>query len=137
MLSPHIGGERYAFDIDFFGLRYRGPLGSLIDRQVHFFGAYERDELDFVRAWWGGRPGKTVLDVGANVGHHTLLLSQIFCNRARSARRAHRFREHRCAGRREKGPQWAEENVGALASSGMDRNLGDDTTGFLHSRVRD
>ena len=77
-LSPPIGGERYVFEIDFFGLRYRGHLGSHIDRQVYFFGAYERDELDFVRAWWGGRPGGVALDVGANVGHHTLVLSQIF-----------------------------------------------------------
>jgi FkbM family methyltransferase len=73
-------GDRFPFAVDFFGLRYRGHLGNHIDRQVYFFGAYESDELAFVRAWWGGRQGGIALDVGANVGHHTLALSQIFAS---------------------------------------------------------
>ncbi len=77
-MCPKEAGARFAFDSDFFGLRYRGNLGSHIDRQVYFFGAYEADELAFVRRWWGGRTGGVALDVGANVGHHTLAFSRIF-----------------------------------------------------------
>lgn len=81
-VCPMAGGDRYAFDVPFFGLRYRGTLGSFIDRQVYFSGAYEKDELAFVRQWWGQRAGSRgggiAIDVGANVGHHTLAFSRIF-----------------------------------------------------------
>lgn len=77
-LCPLATGARYSFDVDFFGLRYRGNLGSLIDRHVYFYGAYEADELAFVRNWWASRPGGVALDIGANVGHHTMAFSRIF-----------------------------------------------------------
>lgn len=75
---PRETGATYEFEVDFYGLRYRGNLGSHIDREVYFFGAYEADELALVRRWWGGRAGGVALDVGANVGHHTLAFSRIF-----------------------------------------------------------
>lgn len=75
---PRDSGATYEFEVDFYGLRYRGNLGSHIDREVYFFGAYEADELALVRRWWGGRAGGVALDVGANVGHHTLAYSRIF-----------------------------------------------------------
>ncbi len=78
LTCPRSGGEAYTFEVDFFGMRYRGHLGEHIDRQVFFFDAYEKEELDFVHSWWGCRTGGTALDIGANIGHHTLAFSQIF-----------------------------------------------------------
>ena len=69
-------GTPGAFSVDFFGGRYTGDLGSYIDWMVYFYGAYERGELlflgDLCRALGAGI---TVLDIGANVGHHTLFLA--------------------------------------------------------------
>lgn len=67
-----------SFEVPFAGLRYRGNLSRLIDWMVYYFGAYELDELEFVRARVGGRGPVVALDVGANVGHHTLYFAS-FC----------------------------------------------------------
>ncbi len=77
-LCPIAGGERCLFDVDFFGLRYRGNLGNIIDREVFFYGAYEGEELAFVRSWAQRRRGGIALDVGANVGHHAMAYSKMF-----------------------------------------------------------
>jgi FkbM family methyltransferase len=63
------------FETEFFGLRYHGSLGYNLDRLVYFYGAYEREELLFLRAWLAGRPGAVCLDVGASVGQHTLFFA--------------------------------------------------------------
>jgi FkbM family methyltransferase len=78
LTCPRSGGEVYTFEVDFFGMRYQGHLGAHIDRQVFFFDAYEKEELDFVHDWWGCRTGGIAVDIGANIGHHTLALSRIF-----------------------------------------------------------
>lgn len=77
-LCPQQGGERYRYDVDFFGLRYKGHLGSFIDRQAYFFDAYESEALHFVRAWAASHPAGVALDIGANVGHHSLAFSRMF-----------------------------------------------------------
>lgn len=68
------------FEVRFGGLRYRGRLDDLIDWNVFFFGSYSPQELDFLataaRVSGGARGGVTYFDVGANVGHHALFMSQ-------------------------------------------------------------
>ena len=65
------------FELDFFGNRYRGDWSNNIDNHVYFYGAYEKHILFFMRDYFQrvGEPGVFV-DVGANVGHHTLFMSQ-------------------------------------------------------------
>jgi len=62
----------------FFGLRYRGWLDRYIDWCVYFYGAYEASEVAFMMQQLRLQPRRTCLDIGANVGHHSLLLSTLF-----------------------------------------------------------
>ena len=66
------------FEADFFGYVYEGNTGNLIDMQVFAFGAYEKPILfalrDALKVKAKGEGGVAV-DVGANVGHHSMFLS--------------------------------------------------------------
>jgi len=68
------------FEVRFAGLRYHGRLDDFIDWNVFFFGSYSPQELDFLRtsARIMGGVGNTATycDIGANVGHHALFMSQ-------------------------------------------------------------
>src|SRR5271157_3775040 len=68
-----------AFEVDFFGLRYRGSLSDFIDWSVYFYGAYARNELSVLRqfaALLHGEHRRVVyLDVGVNVGQHLLFIA--------------------------------------------------------------
>lgn len=68
--------ESYPFTIDFFGFRYSGNLASYIDWVVFFFGAYERETLVFLADAARRLDCRTFVDVGANVGQHTLFMSR-------------------------------------------------------------
>ncbi len=65
------------YEVEFFGMRYRGDLSNFIDWSVYFYGAYEKANLALLRdlARSAGR-GCTFVDVGANVGQHSLWMSQ-------------------------------------------------------------
>jgi FkbM family methyltransferase len=56
--------EGYVFPVD---------RGTLIGWSVHFFGAYEPEVREEIRRRL--RPGDVAIDVGANVGWHTLLMA--------------------------------------------------------------
>jgi FkbM family methyltransferase len=66
------------FVVDFYGLKYAGNSGNLIDRRILFFGAFEKDVLHFMRdaaaALKVKRP--VFIDVGANTGQHALFMSK-------------------------------------------------------------
>lgn len=66
------------FETEFFGLRYGGDLSSFIDWTVFFYGAYEPALLAFLgeTAWRLAGPQAIVLDIGANVGQHSLYLAR-------------------------------------------------------------
>lgn len=69
----------YAFEREFFGMRYPGNAGNVIDRQVLLCGAYEKYMLFFLRDYireQGMEHKAVMVDVGANVGNHALFLSQ-------------------------------------------------------------
>ncbi|MEO3474987.1 FkbM family methyltransferase [Roseomonas sp. CAU 1739] len=57
------------------GLRFKGPLGDLIQQRLYFFGVWE----PVITAYLAEHllPGDIVVDVGANIGTHTLLAARI------------------------------------------------------------
>lgn len=63
------------FSVPFYGLRYVGDFASFIDWNVYYFGAYSAAELDLLGRILAVRGGGCCLDVGANVGNHTLFLA--------------------------------------------------------------
>lgn len=60
------------------GVAFAGDLNSYIDRQLYLFGSYEAEHLaDFLSSVpASGRA--TILDIGANVGTHSLFFSKNF-----------------------------------------------------------
>jgi FkbM family methyltransferase len=69
-LRPQKMPEGYLFPVD---------RGTLLGWHVHFFGSYEPEVREAINAWL--EPGQSAIDVGANVGWHTLLMA----NRVRAA----------------------------------------------------
>ena len=70
----------YAFSKDFYGLKYKGNLNNNIDANVFFYGAFEKPLLFFLRdtlnALITESPKAIFMDIGANVGHHSIFLSK-------------------------------------------------------------
>jgi FkbM family methyltransferase len=69
-------GDR-EFTEPFFGATYPGHTGIYIDSFVYYVGGYERGALELFKALAMSEPGFVFCDVGANVGHHTLFMSQL------------------------------------------------------------
>ncbi len=67
---------------EFFGLSYYGNLNNNIDFNVYFYGAFEKPLLFFLRdARLQLAPEAAVfVDVGANVGQHTLFMAAHQCH---------------------------------------------------------
>lgn len=63
------------FSTPFFGMVYKGNFGSYIDWSVFYYGAYAREELRLFDDFLKEIESPVLLDVGANVGHHTLYAS--------------------------------------------------------------
>lgn len=68
------------FECEFDGFRYRGRLDQQIDKHVWFFGAYSPAELAFLdhsaSILRRERHDVSFIDIGANVGQHTLFMSR-------------------------------------------------------------
>lgn len=60
------------FVVPFYGAKYRGNFDTFIDWSVYYYGAYERDDLELIGDFLAALGGPVFVDVGANVGHHTL-----------------------------------------------------------------
>ena len=62
------------FQMSFHGMTYRGDLSSFIDWETYFYGAYEPEVLSMIAelAKRAGSDDATFIDVGANVGQHSL-----------------------------------------------------------------
>jgi FkbM family methyltransferase len=72
----------FLFEIDFFGQKYRGDLAEYIDWMVFCYGSAATNELSLLKEVASQirtrRPGPiNFVDVGANVGHHTLFMARI------------------------------------------------------------
>jgi FkbM family methyltransferase len=75
--------EGKEFEIDFFGLKYHGNLNTFIDWSVYFYGAYEKDILFLMRDIVKVKHNPIFIDIGANVGNHSLFMSK-FCQEVHS-----------------------------------------------------
>jgi len=65
------------FEFEFYGLRYVGDFGNFFDWSAYYFGAYAENELCFFADVLKDKPDSVVLDIGGNIGHHSLYLSTI------------------------------------------------------------
>lgn len=72
------------FEIDFYGLRYRGNLNNGIEFAIYFYGAFEkpllyflRDAMQAIRSRKDNGTNKVFVDVGANIGQHSLFMSRV------------------------------------------------------------
>jgi FkbM family methyltransferase len=70
----------YPFETEFFGIPYSGNLANFLDWTVFFYGAHAVSELQVLAAVAKTLRNKgrevNFFDVGANVGHHSLFMSQ-------------------------------------------------------------
>jgi FkbM family methyltransferase len=64
------------FETDFFGFTYQGNLNTFIDWSVYFYGAYEKGILFLMKDVVTKKQNPIFLDIGANVGHHSLFMSK-------------------------------------------------------------
>lgn len=60
------------FVVPFFGAVYSGDFANFLDWSVYYYGAYSREELRLFDDFMSTMDSPVVLDVGANIGHHTL-----------------------------------------------------------------
>jgi FkbM family methyltransferase len=77
-LCPHREMPDREYVVDFLGLEYRGNLRNWIDWNVFFFGHYEIGILELMQRIVERRAGKggVFVDVGSNVGLHSLFMSR-------------------------------------------------------------
>ena len=70
--------EDFDFTTDFFGMRLEGNVSNLVDKNIFYYGAFEKPNLfllrDLMRSVSGGE--KTFIDIGANTGQHSLFMSR-------------------------------------------------------------
>lgn len=72
--------SNYVFEVDLFGCAYTGEIKNWIDRNILFFGIYEREVLELIKRLAACGSGKVFVDVGANVGLHALWASRYFAS---------------------------------------------------------
>lgn len=70
--------ENYDFVENFYGLKYSGNTASYIDRFVYYMGGYEIGILNKIKELKQEYNIDSFVDIGANVGHHSLFASTLF-----------------------------------------------------------
>ena len=70
----------FPFSVDFFGIEYLGNLNNNIDYNIYFYGAFEKPLLNFLsdtmQAFVAEEKTGVFVDIGANVGQHSLYMSR-------------------------------------------------------------
>ncbi|WP_294016424.1 FkbM family methyltransferase [Sphingomonas sp.] len=77
-LANRLAGRAGAFRVANDGVWIEGELNSFVERQAYLFGGYERDEIAAFLSRIPANRRRTILDIGANVGTHTLQFSRAF-----------------------------------------------------------
>lgn len=65
------------FETAFFGLSYLGNFSTFIDWSTFYYGAYAKPELVCMKKFLLSMRDPVVLDIGANIGHHSIFASTI------------------------------------------------------------
>jgi FkbM family methyltransferase len=68
--------ERKPFVVEYCGCRYEGDAANAQDWHVFYFGGYELKERDVIAAVLRSIAAPVALDIGANVGAHTIAMSR-------------------------------------------------------------
>ena len=70
----------YPFVKDFYGFKYKGNLSNSIEASIYFYGAFEKPLLfllrDILKTLNKDTPKPIFVDIGANVGQHSLFVSR-------------------------------------------------------------
>jgi len=76
-ISACYRGDNFDFTADLNGVRYEGNTGNYIDKNIFFYGAFEKPVLFFLRDIMRSAysDGGVFLDIGANTGQHSLFMS--------------------------------------------------------------
>lgn len=70
----------YCFTVPYASTCFSGNMGSLIDREVYLFGGYEAEKIGAFIRLFSDRNYGTILDIGSNVGTHSLKFAEKFKN---------------------------------------------------------
>ncbi|GAB4050278.1 FkbM family methyltransferase [Spirosoma litoris] len=65
------------FNVPFYGKMYVGDFSTFLDWSVYYYGAYCGEELSVMKDLLRDVKDPIILDVGANIGHHSLFASTI------------------------------------------------------------
>lgn len=65
------------FEVSFFGSIYQGDFNTFIDWSTYYYGAYSESELICMKEILFSVKESVVLDIGANIGHHSLYASSV------------------------------------------------------------
>jgi len=78
-LAKHGVAPDHPFTQDFFGIEYQGNLNNNIDFNIHFYGAFEKPLLFFLRDALASlqKENTVFVDIGANIGQHSLFMSRL------------------------------------------------------------
>jgi hypothetical protein len=60
------------------GVAFEGNISSFVDRRLYLFGGYEEDVIDLFLSLIPSRKRGVILDVGANIGTHSLAFAKTF-----------------------------------------------------------
>jgi len=70
----------FSFSVNFYGIEYQGNLNNNIDYNIYFYGAFEKPLLNFLsdamKSFTAGEKNGVFVDIGANVGQHSLYMSR-------------------------------------------------------------
>ncbi|QMW03972.1 FkbM family methyltransferase [Spirosoma foliorum] len=65
------------FNVPFYGKIYAGDFSTFLDWSVYYYGAYCGEELSIMKDLLRDVRDPIILDIGANIGHHSLFASTI------------------------------------------------------------
>ena len=79
-LASKLAGSSGQFRVSNRGIWLEGTIDSFIERQAYLYGGYERREIELFLATIPTDRRRTILDIGANVGTHSLSFAKAFAN---------------------------------------------------------